>query len=66
MIDVITANTNDLGPLSLDFFRKNNFSASWKVVGIETAVESNATSVEVRMTISFQFEFCVCAFFDLL
>ncbi|KAG5538506.1 hypothetical protein RHGRI_019176 [Rhododendron griersonianum] len=46
VIDVITANTNDLGPLSLDFFRKNNFSASWKVVGIETAVESNATSVE--------------------
>ncbi|XP_058225022.1 polygalacturonate 4-alpha-galacturonosyltransferase [Rhododendron vialii] len=46
VIDVITASTNDLGPLSLDFFRKNNFSASWKVVGKETAVESNATSVE--------------------
>lgn len=66
MIDIITANTNDLGPLSLDFFRKNNFSASWKVVGVETVVESNATSVEVRMTISCQFEFCVSAFFDLL
>ncbi|PSS13990.1 Polygalacturonate 4-alpha-galacturonosyltransferase [Actinidia chinensis var. chinensis] len=46
VIDVITANTNDLGPFSLDFFRKNNFSASWKVVGLETAVENNATSTE--------------------
>ncbi|XP_057509247.1 polygalacturonate 4-alpha-galacturonosyltransferase-like isoform X3 [Actinidia eriantha] len=46
VIDVITANTNDLGPFSLDFFRKNNFSASWKVVGLETAVENNTTSTE--------------------
>ncbi|CAL5401141.1 hypothetical protein CsSME_00024082 [Camellia sinensis var. sinensis] len=46
VFDVITANTNDLGPLSLDFFRKNNLSASWKVVGLETSAENNATSVE--------------------
>ncbi|KAL6981861.1 polygalacturonate 4-alpha-galacturonosyltransferase [Sarracenia purpurea var. burkii] len=46
VIDVIKTNTNDLGPLSLDVFRKNNLSASWKVVGLETAVENNSTSVE--------------------
>ncbi|KAL7238743.1 hypothetical protein ACSBR2_004775 [Camellia fascicularis] len=46
VFDVITANTNDLGPLSLDFFRKSNLSASWKVVGLETSAENNATSVE--------------------
>ncbi|XP_057499360.1 polygalacturonate 4-alpha-galacturonosyltransferase-like [Actinidia eriantha] len=48
VIDVITANTNDLGPFSLYFFRKNNLSASWKVVGLETAVENNATSTELN------------------
>ncbi|GAB2290886.1 Polygalacturonate 4-alpha-galacturonosyltransferase [Dionaea muscipula] len=44
VIDVIVANTNDLGPLSLDSFRKNNLSASWRVVEKE---HSNHTSMEV-------------------
>uniref|UniRef100_A0A2P2LGZ3 Hexosyltransferase n=1 Tax=Rhizophora mucronata TaxID=61149 RepID=A0A2P2LGZ3_RHIMU len=44
VIDVITTSTADLGPLSLDSFRKNNLSASWKVTGIETRVENNAMS----------------------
>ncbi|KAK1364458.1 Hexosyltransferase [Heracleum sosnowskyi] len=39
VIDVIKASTNDLGPLSLDSFRKNNLSASWKFVGHETQVD---------------------------
>uniref|UniRef100_A0A2P2P073 Polygalacturonate 4-alpha-galacturonosyltransferase-like isoform X2 n=1 Tax=Rhizophora mucronata TaxID=61149 RepID=A0A2P2P073_RHIMU len=31
--------------LSLDSFRKNNLSASWKVIGVEmTSVENNANS----------------------
>ncbi|XVF22664.1 hypothetical protein REPUB_Repub12eG0190500 [Reevesia pubescens] len=44
VIDVVTTSTADLGPLSLDSFRKGNLSASWKVIGIETSVEDNATS----------------------
>ncbi|KAK0582937.1 hypothetical protein LWI29_031304 [Acer saccharum] len=44
VIDVIAASTVDLGPLSLDTFRKNNMSASWKVIGLETSVDNNATS----------------------
>ncbi|KAK1425230.1 hypothetical protein QVD17_20577 [Tagetes erecta] len=39
VIDVIKANTDDMGPLSLDSFRKNNFSASWKVDGQENVVD---------------------------
>lgn len=46
VIDVITATTDDLGPFSLDYFRKSNFSASWKVVGLGTSVENNASSLE--------------------
>lgn len=38
------ASTDDTGPLSLDNFRKNNFSASWRVAGVDN---SNVTS-EVR------------------
>ncbi|RDX62255.1 Polygalacturonate 4-alpha-galacturonosyltransferase, partial [Mucuna pruriens] len=41
VLDVIVANTNDVGPLSLESFRKNNLSASWRVVGLKT---SNATN----------------------
>ncbi|KAH7512827.1 polygalacturonate 4-alpha-galacturonosyltransferase [Ziziphus jujuba] len=51
VIDVITASTNDMGPLSLDYFRKNNFSTSWKV-GVDNSVvahpEMNKTDVDVR------------------
>uniref|UniRef100_A0A7C9AG04 Polygalacturonate 4-alpha-galacturonosyltransferase n=1 Tax=Opuntia streptacantha TaxID=393608 RepID=A0A7C9AG04_OPUST len=34
-VNVISANVKDLGPLSLDTFKRNNGSASWKVVGQE-------------------------------
>ncbi|KDP28715.1 hypothetical protein JCGZ_14486 [Jatropha curcas] len=44
VIDVIKESTADLGPLSLDAFRKNNLSASWKVVGVETLVKNTSTS----------------------
>lgn len=46
VIDVITASTNDMGPLSLDTFRKNNLSASWKV-GVDTSV---LATFEVKMS----------------
>ncbi|KAJ8900154.1 hypothetical protein K2173_024794 [Erythroxylum novogranatense] len=41
VIDVIVASTADLGPLSLDSFRKNNLSASWKVISEETLGGNN-------------------------
>lgn len=39
VIDVIAASTNDMGPYSLDHFRKNNLSASWKIDGQEAMVD---------------------------
>ncbi|XP_028769104.1 polygalacturonate 4-alpha-galacturonosyltransferase isoform X2 [Neltuma alba] len=41
VLDAIMGSVDDMGPLSLDNFRKNNFSASWRVVG---AMISNVTS----------------------
>lgn len=49
MMDVIRASTNDLGPLSLDSFRRMNLSASWKFVGRESPSVDKATSEEVSM-----------------
>lgn len=52
VIDVIIASTNDMGPYSLDSFRKSNLSASWRVVGVDSSVvtdsEINQTSPDVR------------------
>ncbi|KAI3719411.1 hypothetical protein L6452_20308 [Arctium lappa] len=47
VIDVIKANTDDLGPLSLDSFRKNNYSASWKFSGQENVVDIDSGSAEI-------------------
>lgn len=47
-IDIISANVKDLGPLSLDSFKNNNGSASWKVVGQENADDA---SVEVGIAL---------------
>lgn len=46
VMDVIKASTDDLGPLSLDSFRKSNLSASWKFAGRETPAENSALSLE--------------------
>ncbi|XAR54509.1 Polygalacturonate 4-alpha-galacturonosyltransferase [Bertholletia excelsa] len=46
VFDVITTSSNCLGPLSLDFFRKNSLSDSWRVVGLETLADDNATTFE--------------------
>ncbi|MCD7467617.1 Polygalacturonate 4-alpha-galacturonosyltransferase [Datura stramonium] len=48
VIDVIKASTDDLGPLSLDSFRKNNLSASWKFVGQETVAKKSAVDAKVN------------------
>ncbi|KAM1362616.1 hypothetical protein PS1_027952 [Malus domestica] len=51
VIDVISASTNDMGPLSLNFFRKNNLSASWKVIGENSSVtdsQKDLTAVNAR------------------
>ncbi|CAA0843408.1 Polygalacturonate 4-alpha-galacturonosyltransferase [Striga hermonthica] len=44
VIDVINASTDELGPLDVNFFRKNGLPASWKIVGYESV--SNATDSE--------------------
>ncbi|KAL5166899.1 Polygalacturonate 4-alpha-galacturonosyltransferase [Glycine soja] len=41
VLDVIVSNTNDVGPLSLENFRKNNLSASWRVAGLRTSNAMN-------------------------
>lgn len=46
VMDVIKNNTNDLGPLSLDSFRRMNLSASWKFVGHEILSADNVKPVE--------------------
>lgn len=53
VLDVITASTNDMGPLSLDTFRRNNLSASWKV-GVDTKV---VATFEVKMSTILLFGF---------
>lgn len=53
VLDVITASTNDMGPLSLDTFRKNNLSASWKV-GVDTKV---VATFEVKISTILLFGF---------
>lgn len=49
-IDVIAANTVDLGLLILDSLRTSNMFASWTFVGAKTLVDNNATS-EVSLTL---------------
>ncbi|XP_057757006.1 polygalacturonate 4-alpha-galacturonosyltransferase-like isoform X1 [Arachis stenosperma] len=39
-LDVIVSSTDDLGPLSLENFKKNNLLPSWRITGLKT---SNAT-----------------------
>ncbi|XP_017247665.1 polygalacturonate 4-alpha-galacturonosyltransferase isoform X2 [Daucus carota subsp. sativus] len=48
VIDVIKANTNDLGPFSLDSFRKSNLSASWKFIRQEIPVDQTASLNEAE------------------
>uniref|UniRef100_A0A164TW83 Hexosyltransferase n=1 Tax=Daucus carota subsp. sativus TaxID=79200 RepID=A0A164TW83_DAUCS len=48
VINVIKATTNDFGPLSLDSFRKNNLSASWKFVGQEIQDEKFSSSTKAN------------------
>lgn len=54
-----------MGPLSLDIFKKNNLSASWKVFGAKTSVVDTS---EVRMTLILLLESTVisCTLFVLL
>uniref|UniRef100_A0A251VC65 Hexosyltransferase n=1 Tax=Helianthus annuus TaxID=4232 RepID=A0A251VC65_HELAN len=47
VIDVIKASTDDLGPLSLDSFRKNNLSASWKFTEQDHVIISTSSPAEI-------------------
>lgn len=53
-VDVISANVKDLGPLSLDSFKRNNGSASWKVVGLGQE-NSDDASLEVGYSVTKSF-----------
>ncbi|OMO78647.1 alpha-1,4-galacturonosyltransferase 1-like protein [Corchorus capsularis] len=44
VINFVTTSTTDTGPLILDSFRKANLSALWKIIGVESSVEDNASS----------------------
>ncbi|OIW01106.1 hypothetical protein TanjilG_25214 [Lupinus angustifolius] len=51
VLDVIVSSTSDTGPLSLDNFRKNNLSPSWRLDGSKTSnstVELNQPATNVR------------------
>ncbi|PWA68202.1 galacturonosyltransferase 1 [Artemisia annua] len=50
VIDIIKANTEDLGPLSLDSFRKSNLSASWKFSGQENVIDNISRPAEIVET----------------
>ncbi|CAL9245571.1 unnamed protein product [Arabidopsis halleri] len=53
VLDVIETSTADLGPLSLDSFKKNNLSASWRGVGVDTSFRhsENPTTPDIRSNI---------------
>ncbi|KAG6593698.1 Polygalacturonate 4-alpha-galacturonosyltransferase [Cucurbita argyrosperma subsp. argyrosperma] len=51
VIDVIAASTNDMGPYSLDHFRKSNMSASWKIDALETTVDAISEKNQVVVDI---------------
>nr|GMD59298.1 polygalacturonate 4-alpha-galacturonosyltransferase-like [Ipomoea batatas] len=49
---IIKASTDDLGPLSLDSFRKSNLSASWRFVGqVSLARRNRSISLESNVKI---------------
>ncbi|PON37386.1 Galacturonosyltransferase [Parasponia andersonii] len=48
IIDVIVNSTKDAGPYSLDSFRKNNLSASWKFVGVDTSIVTNSEQLREK------------------
>ncbi|ESQ43971.1 hypothetical protein EUTSA_v10005820mg [Eutrema salsugineum] len=54
VLDVITTSTADLGPFSLDSFKKNNLSASWRRTGVDTSFrnsELNQSTLDVKPSI---------------
>ncbi|XP_019189728.1 PREDICTED: polygalacturonate 4-alpha-galacturonosyltransferase-like [Ipomoea nil] len=48
---IIKASTDDLGPLSLDSFRKSNLSASWRFVGQVSLAKNRSISLESNVKI---------------
>ncbi|CAH2063282.1 unnamed protein product, partial [Thlaspi arvense] len=53
VLDVITTSTADLGPFSLDSFKKNNLSASWRGTGVDASFRNseNQTTLDVKPSI---------------
>ncbi|KAJ0964228.1 hypothetical protein J5N97_029350 [Dioscorea zingiberensis] len=52
VIDSISASKNDLGPWSLDLFRKNHVSSSWIIEGLDDAQQNNVSSNDPSQTAS--------------
>ncbi|GAA0142696.1 transferase [Lithospermum erythrorhizon] len=50
VIDVIKSSTDDLGPLSTDFFNTNDLPASWKLFSQETALKDGTASEAIQST----------------
>ncbi|CAN8254069.1 unnamed protein product [Cochlearia groenlandica] len=50
ILDVITTSTSDLGPFSLDSFKKNNLPASWRFANLNVFVQ-NQTTLDVKASI---------------
>lgn len=48
MIDSISASKNELGPWSLDLFRRNHVSSSWIIEGLDDQ-QKNASSIDVKI-----------------
>ncbi|XP_058098675.1 polygalacturonate 4-alpha-galacturonosyltransferase [Magnolia sinica] len=51
ILDTITTNTDDSGPWSLDFFRKNYLSSSWKIDRLDDDGMNNVTFSEPNETV---------------
>ncbi|EOA23221.1 hypothetical protein CARUB_v10016785mg [Capsella rubella] len=53
VLDVISTSTADLGPLSLDSFKKKNLPASWRGAGVDTSLgySENQTTPDVKSNI---------------
>lgn len=48
VIDSISASKNELGPWSLDLFRRNHVSSSWIIEGLDDQ-QKNASSIDVKI-----------------
>ncbi|KAK8952485.1 Polygalacturonate 4-alpha-galacturonosyltransferase [Platanthera zijinensis] len=57
IIDSIIASRDEFGPWSLDSFRRNHGSSSWKIYGLDSSINSNVTAEdEIKTTVGSQLQ----------